>query len=80
MSPGCLVIFVHGGPGGGCSEQDRGFFNPEKWKVIFLDQRGAGKSTPYVPAILLLEVNEVFLISFTYEGAQILRRTRHGIW
>ncbi|KAH8994917.1 proline iminopeptidase [Lactarius akahatsu] len=35
-----------GGPGGGCDEKDRGFFNPEKYKVIFLDQRGAGKSTP----------------------------------
>ncbi|EIM90867.1 proline iminopeptidase [Stereum hirsutum FP-91666 SS1] len=43
---GVPVIFVHGGPGGGCIEQDRAFFNPEKWKVIFLDQRGAGKSTP----------------------------------
>ncbi|KAI0250223.1 proline iminopeptidase [Lactifluus subvellereus] len=35
-----------GGPGGGCDEKDRGFFNPNKYKVIFLDQRGSGKSTP----------------------------------
>ncbi|KAN0139016.1 Alpha/Beta hydrolase fold [Lactarius tabidus] len=43
---GTPVIFLHGGPGGGCDEKDRSFFNPEKYKVIFLDQRGAGKSTP----------------------------------
>ncbi|ETW83268.1 epoxide hydrolase [Heterobasidion irregulare TC 32-1] len=43
---GAPVIFVHGGPGGGCDSQDRGFFNPDRYKVIFLDQRGAGKSIP----------------------------------
>ncbi|KAL0564492.1 hypothetical protein V5O48_017553, partial [Marasmius crinis-equi] len=35
-----------GGPGGGCDEKDRSFFNPHKYKIILLDQRGAGKSTP----------------------------------
>ncbi|KAI0058171.1 proline iminopeptidase [Artomyces pyxidatus] len=35
-----------GGPGGGCDHKDRAFFNPQKYKVIFLDQRGAGKSEP----------------------------------
>jgi len=43
---GAPVVFLHGGPGGGCDEKDRSFFNPNKYKVIFLDQRGAGKSTP----------------------------------
>ncbi|TFY66806.1 hypothetical protein EVG20_g4283 [Dentipellis fragilis] len=43
---GMPVIFLHGGPGSGCDPKDRYFFNPEKYKVIFLDQRGAGKSTP----------------------------------
>lgn len=47
-----IPIYRKGGPGGGCIEQDRAFFNPEKWKVIFLDQRGAGKSTPYVSSLL----------------------------
>jgi len=40
------VIFVHGGPGGGCSQNDRRFFNPETYHVILLDQRGAGRSKP----------------------------------
>ncbi|KAF9268530.1 proline iminopeptidase [Marasmius fiardii PR-910] len=35
-----------GGPGGGFHPRDRTFFNPEKYKVILLDQRGSGKSTP----------------------------------
>ncbi|KIP11223.1 hypothetical protein PHLGIDRAFT_84050 [Phlebiopsis gigantea 11061_1 CR5-6] len=43
---GTPVIFLHGGPGGGCDPKDRCFFNPEKYKIILLDQRGAGKSTP----------------------------------
>ncbi|KAF9048665.1 prolyl aminopeptidase serine peptidase [Panaeolus papilionaceus] len=40
------VVFLHGGPGGGTDATDRGFFNPEKYKIILFDQRGAGKSTP----------------------------------
>jgi len=43
---GTPVVFLHGGPGGGISPNDRGFFNPEKYKIILFDQRGAGKSTP----------------------------------
>ncbi|KAL1675866.1 Alpha/Beta hydrolase protein [Schizophyllum commune] len=41
------VVFLHGGPGGGFDPQDRSFFNPEKYKIILLDQRGSGKSTPH---------------------------------
>jgi proline iminopeptidase len=43
---GAPVVFLHGGPGGGTGPTDRGFFNPEKYKIILFDQRGAGKSTP----------------------------------
>ncbi len=41
------VIFVHGGPGGGTSAETRGFFNPQKYRIIQFDQRGCGKSLPY---------------------------------
>ena len=44
---GIPVLFIHGGPGGGCSEQDRRFFNPEKYRIILFDQRGAGLSKPH---------------------------------
>lgn len=43
---GTPVVFVHGGPGGGVDVADRTFFNPQKYKIILFDQRGAGKSTP----------------------------------
>jgi len=44
---GIPVIFVHGGPGAGCLESHRRFFNPEKYRIILFDQRGAGQSTPH---------------------------------
>ena len=44
---GIPVLFVHGGPGGGCSAQDRCFFDPEKYRIILFDQRGCGRSTPH---------------------------------
>jgi proline iminopeptidase len=44
---GIPVLFVHGGPGGGCSPQGRRYFDPEKYRIILFDQRGAGRSTPH---------------------------------
>lgn len=44
---GLPVLFVHGGPGGGCSEADRRFFDPEIYRIILFDQRGAGRSLPH---------------------------------
>ena len=38
--------FSHGGPGGGTSPRDRTFFDPAVYRIILMDQRGAGKSTP----------------------------------
>ena len=44
---GIPVIFLHGGPGAGASPQSRGFFNPKKYRVVIIDQRGCGRSLPY---------------------------------
>ncbi len=44
---GIPVLFVHGGPGAGCSPYHRCFFNPEKYRIILVDQRGSGRSTPH---------------------------------
>lgn len=41
------VVFLHGGPGACCSEDQRRLFNPEKYKILLFDQRGCGQSTPY---------------------------------
>jgi len=40
------IIFLHGGPGNGCYDRDKTTFNPDTQRVIFHDQRGAGKSLP----------------------------------
>ncbi|KPI42696.1 Proline iminopeptidase [Cyphellophora attinorum] len=40
------VIFLHGGPGGGTSLRDTRYFDPSIYRVVLIDQRGAGKSTP----------------------------------
>ena len=44
---GVPVLFVHGGPGSGCEEYHRCFFDPEVYRIILFDQRGAGKSIPH---------------------------------
>nr|KYP48476.1 Proline iminopeptidase [Cajanus cajan] len=41
------VVFIHGGPGGGTSPSNRRFFDPDFYRIILFDQRGAGKSTPH---------------------------------
>ncbi len=43
---GIPVLYLHGGPGGGSSENHRRYFNPEKYRIIIFDQRGCGKSQP----------------------------------
>ncbi|XP_022984887.1 proline iminopeptidase [Cucurbita maxima] len=41
------VVFLHGGPGGGTAPGNRRFFDPDFYRIILFDQRGAGKSTPH---------------------------------
>jgi len=40
------VLYVHGGPGAGINQSMARFFNPKKYFIILVDQRGSGKSTP----------------------------------
>ncbi len=44
---GIAAIFLHGGPGGGCRESDRCFFDPEVYRIVLFDQRGCGRSEPH---------------------------------
>lgn len=47
-SPGGIpVLFVHGGPGAGCEEYHRRFFDPNVYRIILFDQRGSGRSLPH---------------------------------
>lgn len=43
---GLPVLFLHGGPGSGCSEAQRRLFDPRRYRAIFVDQRGSGRSLP----------------------------------
>jgi len=43
---GVPVVFLHGGPGAGASAVHRQFFDPAFYRIVILDQRGAGRSTP----------------------------------
>jgi proline iminopeptidase len=43
---GTPILFLHGGPGAGCTADHRRFFDPEFYRIILFDQRGAGRSTP----------------------------------
>jgi proline iminopeptidase len=40
------VLFVHGGPGSGTQPSNARFFNPKKYYIVLVDQRGSGKSKP----------------------------------
>ncbi len=44
---GIPVLFVHGGPGAGCGKYDRRYFDPEVYRIVLFDQRGAGRSRPH---------------------------------
>ena len=44
---GIPVLFLHGGPGTGCTPTHRRFFDPERYHIILFDQRGCGRSTPH---------------------------------
>jgi len=41
------ALFLHGGPGGGITPFYRQFFDPQSYRVLLFDQRGAGLSKPF---------------------------------
>ncbi|MBL8708031.1 MAG: prolyl aminopeptidase [Rhodospirillaceae bacterium] len=41
------AVFLHGGPGAGCSAAHRRLFDPKKYRVLLFDQRGCGRSKPH---------------------------------
>lgn len=46
-SKGQPILFLHGGPGMGTNPFSRRYFDPRHYRIILLDQRGAGKSLPH---------------------------------
>ncbi len=44
------AVFLHGGPGGGCTPDHRRLFDPARYRIVLLDQRGCGRSLPHASA------------------------------
>ncbi|MDQ3403609.1 MAG: prolyl aminopeptidase [Actinomycetota bacterium] len=42
------VVVLHGGPGAGTSPVQRRHFDPAAYRIVLVDQRGSGRSTPHV--------------------------------
>jgi proline iminopeptidase len=43
---GIPVVYVHGGPGGGSSPDKRQWYDPDSYRIILFDQRGAFRAMP----------------------------------
>uniref|UniRef100_A0A383VL06 prolyl aminopeptidase n=1 Tax=Tetradesmus obliquus TaxID=3088 RepID=A0A383VL06_TETOB len=43
---GIPAVVVHGGPGAGCYANHARFFDASTYRIVLLDQRGCGRSTP----------------------------------
>lgn len=72
-SAGKPALVLHGGPGSGCSVGSRRPFDPKRYRVVLMDQRGSGRSTPHAgddPAALAANTTEHLL-------ADIERLRRH---
>jgi proline iminopeptidase len=41
------ALFVHGGPGSGCTARMRRIFDPDRYRAVLFDQRGCGRSDPH---------------------------------
>src|ERR1700757_103996 len=54
-----------GGPGAGATPVHRRFFDPEYWRIVIFDQRGAGRSMPLgeiadnTPAHLVADIEQL---------------------
>jgi proline iminopeptidase len=44
---GTPVVYLHGGPGSGCTPRARLSFDPSRHNAVLFDQRASGRSTPY---------------------------------
>lgn len=54
---GVAAVTLHGGPGSGCAASGRRMFDPNRYRIVQFDQRGAGRSTPRVDATTDLSTN-----------------------
>lgn len=62
------VVFLHGGPGSGCSENHRRLFDPARYRIVLFDQRGCGRSLPHAR----LEANTTWHLVDDIERLRVL--------
>ena len=75
-TPGATpAVFLHGGPGGGCSPTHRRLFDPARYDVLLFDQRGCGRSTPYAE----LEANTTWHLVADIERLRALTGARQWL-
>ncbi|WP_169054227.1 alpha/beta fold hydrolase [Nitratireductor sp. XY-223] len=54
------ILLLHGGPGDGISPRMPRLFDPDRWHIVAMDQRGAGRSRPHAGESLeALDANTV---------------------
>jgi proline iminopeptidase len=75
-TPGATpAVFLHGGPGGGCSPTHRRLFDPARYDVLLFDQRGCGRSTPHAE----LEANTTWHLVADIERLRALMGARQWL-
>lgn len=67
------VVFLHGGPGGGCWPAARRFFDPARYRVVLLDQRGCGRSRPHASQTGDLSANTTWHLVADLEALRVAR-------
>lgn len=45
------VVYLHGGPGDGCHDIYRRYFDPKAYRIVLFDQRGCGRSKPHASLV-----------------------------
>jgi proline iminopeptidase len=48
---GIPLVYLHGGPGNGFRPHNRRYYDPERYRIVLIDQRGAGRSTPHAEVL-----------------------------
>lgn len=44
---GLPVLILHGGPGSGCTVNNRRYYDPDRYRIVLFDQRNCGRSRPH---------------------------------
>jgi proline iminopeptidase len=73
------ALVLHGGPGSGSSPYLRRLFDPAAYRIVLLDQRGSGRSTPHASAYDTdMSVNTTEHVMADLEALR--RHLRIGCW